>query len=249
MTKTKRIIGMVLGILFIGLCVSFLRLSQFGVDPFSAMNLGISGFIGWSFGTWQLLINAIILVVVFFQARSCIGAGTIINMIFVGYIADFICYVANDVVQIQMNLPLRIIALLLAQLMASMGVALYMVANMGIAPYDSVAIIIEKLTHQKIPFHKARVLSDVVVVIIGIIFATASGAGIWSVVGIGTIINACFNGPLIQFFKTKLERFFLKNLRITILQFFKAHIYNGYGPFFSMTTPQPLQSQAHSLYH
>ena len=108
-----------------------------------------------------------------------------------------------------MNLPLRIIALLLAQLMASMGVALYMVANMGIAPYDSVAIIIEKLTHQKIPFHKARVLSDVVVVIIGIIFAIASGAGIWSVVGIGTIINACFNGPLIQFFKTKLERFFL----------------------------------------
>ena len=162
-----------------------------------------------AFGTWQLLVNAIILVVVFFQARSCIGAGTIINMVFVGYIADFICYVANDVVQIQMNLPLRILALLLAQLMASMGVALYMVANMGIAPYDSVAIIIEKLTHQKIPFHKARILSDVVVVIIGIIFATASGAGIWSVVGIGTIINACFNGPLIQFFKTKLERFYL----------------------------------------
>ena len=81
--------------------------------------------------------------------------------ILVGYIADFICYVANDVVQIQMNLPLRILALLLAQLMASMGVALYMVADMGIAPYDSVAI-----------------------------------------------INACFNGPLIQFFKTKLERFY-----------------------------------------
>ena len=208
MTKTKRISGMVLGILFIGLCVSFLRLSQFGVDPFSAMNLGISGFIGWSFGTWQLLVNAIILVVVFFQARSCIGLGTIINMVFVGYIADFICYVANDVVQIQMNLPLRILALQLAQLMASMGVALYMVADMGIAPYDSVAIIIEKLTHQKIPFHKARILSDVVVVIIGIIFAIASGEGIWSVVGIGTIINACFNGPLIQIFKTKLEKKF-----------------------------------------
>lgn len=39
MTKTKRTGGMILGILFIGLCVSFLRLSQFGVDPFSAMNL------------------------------------------------------------------------------------------------------------------------------------------------------------------------------------------------------------------
>lgn len=197
---------MILGILFIGLCVSFLRLSGFGVDPFSAMNLGISGFIGWSFGTWQLLMNAVILVIVFFQARHCIGAGTIINMIFVGYIADFVCWLVQDVVQIEMSLPLRIIALVLAQLMASMGVALYMVADMGIAPYDSVAIIIEKLTHQKIPFHKARVLSDVVVVIVGIAFAIASGAGIWAVAGIGTVINACFNGPLIQFFKTKLEK-------------------------------------------
>lgn len=206
MKITKRAGMMILGILFIGLCVSFLRLSGFGVDPFSAMNLGISGFIGWSFGTWQLLMNAVILVIVFFQARHCIGAGTIINMIFVGYIADFVWWLAQDVVQIEMSLPLRIIALVLAQLMASMGVALYMVADMGIAPYDSVAIIIEKLTHQKIPFHKARVLSDVVVVIVGIAFAIASGAGIWAVAGIGTVINACFNGPLIQFFKTKLEK-------------------------------------------
>lgn len=206
MKITKRAGMMILGILFIGLCVSSLRLSGFGVDPFSAMNLGISGFIGWSFGTWQLLMNAVILVIVFFQARHCIGAGTIINMIFVGYIADFVCWLVQDVVQIEMSLPLRIIALVLAQLMASMGVALYMVADMGIAPYDSVAIIIEKLTHQKIPFHKARVLSDVVVVIVGIAFASASGAGIWAVAGIGTVINACFNGPLIQFFKTKLEK-------------------------------------------
>lgn len=206
MKITKRAGMMILGILFIGLCVSFLRLSGFGVDPFSAMNLGISGFIGWSFGTWQLLMNAVILVIVFFQARHCIGAGTIINMIFVGYIADFVCWLVQDVVQIEMSLPLRIIALVLAQLMASMGVALYMVADMGIAPYDSVAIIIEKLTHQKIPFHKARVLSDMVVVIVGIAFASASGAGIWAVAGIGTVINACFNGPLIQFFKTKLEK-------------------------------------------
>lgn len=206
MKITKRAGMMILGILFIGLCVSFLRLSGFGVDPFSAMNLGISGFIGWSFGTWQLLMNAVILVIVFFQARHCIGAGTIINMIFVGYIADFVCWLVQDVVQIEMSLPLRIIALVLAQLMAPMGVALYMVADMGIAPYDSVAIIIEKLTHQKIPFHKARVLSDVVVVIVGIAFASASGAGIWAVAGIGTVINACFNGPLIQFFKTKLEK-------------------------------------------
>ena len=42
----KRIAMMLIGILMIGLCVSFLRMAGFGVDPFSVMNLGISSFIG-----------------------------------------------------------------------------------------------------------------------------------------------------------------------------------------------------------
>ena len=141
-----RILLMLTGILFIGLCVSFLRLAGFGVDPFSGMNLGISGFIGWTFGNWQLVINVVLLIVVFFTVRHCIGMGTLINMIFVGYIADFICWLANDVVQIHITMPVRIIALFIGQLMASMGVALYMTADMGIAPYDAVAVIIEKGT-------------------------------------------------------------------------------------------------------
>ena len=61
-----RILLMVIGILLIGLCVSFLRIAGFGVDPFSGMNLAISGFIGWSFGNWQLVINIVLLIIVFF---------------------------------------------------------------------------------------------------------------------------------------------------------------------------------------
>lgn len=205
MSKKKRYIFMVTGILFIGLCVSFFRMAGFGVDPFSAMNLGISSYIGWSFGTWQLIANILILILVFFQARHCIGAGTIVNMIFVGYIADFVCWLATDICNIQMSMPARIGALVFAQLMASIGVALYMIANLGIAPYDSVAIIIEKITKGKIPFHKARVLSDITVVLIGIIFSMMSGNGIWAVVGAGTIVNALCNGPMIQFFKEKIQ--------------------------------------------
>ena len=39
----KRCIMMVTGILFIGICVGAFRLSAFGVDAFTCMNLGISG--------------------------------------------------------------------------------------------------------------------------------------------------------------------------------------------------------------
>ena len=54
-----------LGVLFIGIAVACYRLSLFGVDAFTYMNLGVSGFLHVGFGTWQLLVNLCILAVVF----------------------------------------------------------------------------------------------------------------------------------------------------------------------------------------
>ena len=196
----KRFLMMIVGILFISICVGCYRLSGFGVDAFTCMNLGISGFLDMMFGTWQLVMNILILIVVFFTVRKCIGLGTIVNMVCVGYGADFICWMAQDVLGIEMTLPLRIFALVSGSLFAGLGVAFYMAAEMGIAPYDSVALIIEKGTKKKIPFQYARVISDVACVIVGVIFCLASGNNVWMIVGIGTIVNACFNGPLIHFF-------------------------------------------------
>ena len=201
-TFTKRLAMMLTGILFIGICVGSFRLSAFGVDAFTCMNLGISGFIHMSFGTWQLIMNAVILVVIFFTVRRCIGLGTIVNMVCVGYLVDFICWLFQDILNIAMTLPLRIAALLIGMLFAGMGVALYMVADMGIAPYDAVGIIIEELTHNKLKYDKARVISDVAVVIIGVLFCLMSHGNLGLIIGIGTVCNALFNGPLIQFFKT-----------------------------------------------
>ena len=197
----KRFIMMLTGILFIGVCVGAFRLSAFGVDAFTCMNLGISGFLHMTFGTWQLIMNGGILVIVFFAVRQCIGAGTIVNMVGVGYMADFICWLFQEVLKVEMILPLRIAALFIGCMFAGLGVSFYMVAEMGIAPYDSVAVIIEKVTKGRIPFQYARVLSDVTVVIVGVVFCILAGGNLWMIIGIGTICNALFNGPLIQFFK------------------------------------------------
>ena len=63
-----RLMMMFFGIFIIGVAVSAFRLSAFGVDPFTCMNLGISGYLHMGFGTWQLLMNLVILVVVFFHS-------------------------------------------------------------------------------------------------------------------------------------------------------------------------------------
>lgn len=204
-TFVKRSVMMLIGILFISICVGCYRLSGFGVDAFTCMNLGISGFIRMTFGTWQLIMNAAILVLVFFTVRKCIGAGTIVNMVCVGYGADLICWIVEDVLKVDMVLPLRIAAVIIGCVFAGLGVAFYMTAEMGIAPYDSVALIIEKVTKKKIRFQYARVLSDVTCVLVGVLFCMAAGNDLWMIVGIGTVINAFLNGPLIQFFKVHIS--------------------------------------------
>lgn len=201
-----RVGKMLTGILLIGMCVASYRISLFGVDPFSCMNLGISGFLGMSFGTWQLIANGMILIVVFFTVRQKIGLGTVINMVFVGYIADFLCWLVLEKAGLQPGLLARVVFLCVGTLFASLGCALYMIAELGIAPYDSVAFIITKYAKDKISFRMARVISDLSVMAAGVTFCLAAHNDIWEIIGLGTVVNACFNGPLIQFFRTLLLR-------------------------------------------
>ena len=88
----------------------------------------------------------------------------------------------------------------------SLSCALYQTADMGIAPYDSVAFIVMKLTKDKVSFKAGRVGSDVTVMVVGVIFSLIAGNSIWTVVGLGTVLNCLFNGPLIQFFRVRLEK-------------------------------------------
>ena len=203
--KTKRLLMMLAGNLLIGVGVAFYRMSGFGANPYTCMNLGVSGFLGMSFGNWQLLMNIMLLAAVWFTVRNCIGLGTLVNMVFVGYTADFLCWLCLDRLGMPVTLPVRILLLALGTLFASLGCAFYMTADMGISPYDSVALIITKYTRERISFRLARVLSDVTVVVVGVVFCLMSHGSIWAIVGLGTIVNACCNGPLIQFFRERIS--------------------------------------------
>lgn len=199
--KNNRMVQMLLGNFLIGIAVSGYRLAGFGVDPFTAMNLAISQYIDWLFGTWQLTINAVLLVATFFLVRRCIGIGTIINMAGIGYLSDFVCWLVQEEWNVPIGLPTRIILFIVSQIVCALGVAFYMVADMGISPYDSIPLMLEKLTHGKLPFLIARVSTDVTVVVVGIVFCIIGKHSIFTILGIATISNAVLNGPMIQFFK------------------------------------------------
>ena len=89
----KCIIVCFLVVFGMGFFLSFLMLCGLGTDPCSFMNKAVSLRIGILFGTWQLIVNVVMLIIVIFWDRSSLGFGTVFNMVLVGYYVDFFDWV------------------------------------------------------------------------------------------------------------------------------------------------------------
>ncbi|WP_163539814.1 membrane protein [Gracilibacillus sp. YIM 98692] len=211
----RRFYMMLIGNLFIGIAVTLLRISTLGTDPFSTMNLGVSSFINMSFGLYQLVINIVLLGFIFLYARYSIGLGTLVNMVGIGFISDFLVYSYSLFFDDISLLAIRIIIVAIAVIFASMGVALYITPNLGMAPYDALAFVIEKLSKNKIPFPVARITTDMTCVLIGFSFG--------AIVGIATVIMAFFTGPFVQFFRKHVAEPMLEKDRPIQVQPIPAH--------------------------
>ena len=82
----KRTVLSFLSIVIMGFGTALFNVSGFGVDPFTSMNMSVAAVLGVSFGTYQLIINAVILLYVVIVAhRGLVGVGTVFNMAGVGY--------------------------------------------------------------------------------------------------------------------------------------------------------------------
>ena len=202
-----KMIVIVISILILGLGVGLLRISSFGTDPFSCMDLGISmilreklGLNFMTFGVWQIIMNGILLILVFLLKPKTIGFGTVVNMVFVGLSADMWVYGINHIFGNDFSIWMRGIILILGVIAICLAVAVYMACDLGIAPYDAIGVIIEERTKGKITFRWGRIITDCICVAIG--FSCASFLGNqWEITGIGTLIMAFGTGPLVQFFR------------------------------------------------
>ncbi|UTR13758.1 membrane protein [Salipaludibacillus sp. LMS25] len=186
----KKIVMMIVGIVFIGVSIALFRYANMGTDPFTTMNLGVSDYLGWSFGQYQLLVNMVLFIVVLRYGRHTIGLGTIVNMVMVGFIADFFVPIVAHIFPAVPSLAIRLVIMISAVIVACIGISLYMTADLGVAPYDAVAIILIKASRGKVAFPIARITTDIVCVIIGFSYH--------AVIGISTVFMVLFTGPLVQ---------------------------------------------------
>lgn len=176
----------VLGIALISLGITICNLGEVGVDPFTAMNMGISERLGLPFGTFQLFMNLAILIAVFTLDSSQLGIGTLINMVAVGYLIEFFTWVLTPLPLIG-GLVGGAMHLVVGTLVFTLGVSMYMKTRMGVSPIDAIAPIAAK----RLPFSftVCRMAQDILVMVIALV--------IGGPVGVFTIVSAFCIGPLI----------------------------------------------------
>ncbi|GAA0706337.1 membrane protein [Paraclostridium ghonii] len=188
--KSKKVTMMLIGILILGMGVALCNIIGLGVDPFAAMNIGISKTTSISLGISQMSLNILIFIVLYKFSKHLMGLGTFFNMMGLGYVVEFFSNVYSQFVVIPNNLFIKFALLGLAFIMIGIGLSLYYTANLGLAPYDCIPIILSKKT--KFEFGICRVFADCICVVIALIF----GGNI----GVSTLIIACGMGPTVQFF-------------------------------------------------
>ena len=203
-----RILWMIGANMILGMGIALLRLSSFGTDPFTCMNLGVSSHLPISFAVYQMCFNALLFIPVFILDRKSFGIGALTNMLLLGYFVEFFMFVFSilgfTIEGLAGNLIMRIVTLMGGVLVVCFGVALYMACDLGAAPYDRLPVIVETYSHGKVKYKWARVGQDVISASIGL----ATG----SVVGVGTVIVALFTGPIVSFFRETVVARIMKNL-------------------------------------
>lgn len=192
MNKRETIIRTIfafLGVSVLALGVTVLQAGNVGLDPYTSANTALGHLFGLSLGVYQLLINIVILIFIFFFNKKYIGIGTIVNMVLTGFLIDIFSSLFENLGWEATTFLQQAIFLVIGTLIFTFGASLYMAPELGNAPYDAIAPVIVERTKMK--YRVVRVIQDVLFATIGFIFGGP--------IGVGTFVSAFLTGPFISF--------------------------------------------------
>ena len=205
----KRLAFMLPAVILMGVFVSILVEIGWGTDPASFMNLNIASTLGWGLGNTEVLVYGLMLVFTFIFGAQMIGFGTLANMILIGYVVDLCRWIWRNIgfadFIADSSTGIRILIFAITLICFVIVAAIYINAQMGVAPYDAMPQIISNWI-PKVPFFVIRILFDLAAVLIGVIFGKLNPEGVQgSAIGsiimslmIGSIIMSLMLGPVIS---------------------------------------------------
>lgn len=186
----RRILGMIAGVVIIGIGIAVFKFSHLGNDSISALNLRLAELAGLPFSVENIIMNLCLFVPQLLWGRRYIGLGTVINSLCIGFVVTATGDVLAAVFGSADTLPLQLFWVAVGVLVVALGCSLYQTADLGVAPYDSLSLMLAD--RLPVPYFGCRVFTDALCAVI----AYLPGG----LIGLGTLICAFGLGPFVQFF-------------------------------------------------
>ncbi|MFZ4166132.1 YczE/YyaS/YitT family protein [Brevundimonas sp. NPDC058933] len=181
----RRFIQLQLGLLLYGASLALMVRADLGLNPWSVLHQGLSELTGLSLGLIVNLVGALVLLI-WIPLRQKPGVGTICNVLVIGTAADVALWALPPIE----GLALKIAFLIAAIVLNGAATAAYIGAGLGPGPRDGLTTGLVRITGWRIGW--ARTAIEVAVL--------GGGWLLGGVAGVGTILYALANGPLIQRF-------------------------------------------------
>lgn len=173
-----------IGFALFGLSIALLIQANLGASPWVMLTVALADLSGLTEGNITILTGFVVLVAALLM-REQVGWGTLANILFIGVWLDlFLLYVPL----VTGNLPLQALMLLASVLMMGMATAIYISANGGAGPRDSLMLAVERTTGLTLRIARASV--ELCVFLAGWLLDGP--------VGVGTVVFAFLIGPAVQ---------------------------------------------------
>ena len=174
---------------FIGISVMALGITMtikgkaLGTSPWDVLHIGMFKQFGLSIGSWSILVGLFIILVTSLYLKAWPKLATWLNMLLIGTFIDFFNWLLPNASKFGWELTYFILGFFVM----SIGCGLYISAELGAGPRDTVMMIIASKGYS---VRVGRMIMEVGAVVVGFLLGGP--------VGIGTIILALGTGYVIQ---------------------------------------------------
>ncbi|WP_246943215.1 YczE/YyaS/YitT family protein [Bacillus pinisoli] len=185
-----------IGLIILSFGVTLTIKSDLGAGPWDALNVGLSNTIGFTVGSWVIIVGLILITVNAFLLRNKPDIFAVFTIVIVGGLIDFwLLYVLNE---LEPNtFFIKLVVLILGLLFLSFGISVYLQAKYPLIPIDRFMLAIQH--RLKVNLMMAKTIAELIALVLALLFRGP--------IGVGTIIIAFSVGPFVQFFFPKVERF------------------------------------------
>lgn len=202
----KKILGMFIGTILLGMGITFNRLSLLGNDTLSAFVFSIVEMTNLSYTLINILFNVILLIPMFLFMKNKIYVGTVVNVVLTGIVVDLLMMLSSSLNIVIESIFLKIMIGVFGVLFSTVGLALYMQADFGIIPFDaSVILFVKKI---KLNYGIGRILVDIILLTSAFIISNIILNSY--AVGLFTLVSCFIYGPLIKVFSDLINKYIYK---------------------------------------